>query len=161
MSQFYTKQRVSARGIVFHDGCMLLNRFGDGVYYYNTPGGGVEENETAAEAAVREVWEETGLRVAVKELVFIHEFQPRLADSEPHNHHSYSFMFRCDIIGEPTPLAAVIPDVCDCCAASEPVWVPIEQLATIDLMPRVGQQLIDYYHTGVFTPLYHLMEELP
>jgi 8-oxo-dGTP diphosphatase len=31
--------------------------------YWTLPGGGLEANETPAEAAVREVWEETGLRV--------------------------------------------------------------------------------------------------
>jgi 8-oxo-dGTP pyrophosphatase MutT (NUDIX family) len=36
---------------------------GPGVEYYVTPGGGLEADETLAEGAAREVFEETGLRV--------------------------------------------------------------------------------------------------
>ena len=32
--------------------------------YWNTPGGGVEENETHEQAAIRELWEETGIKAA-------------------------------------------------------------------------------------------------
>lgn len=38
--------------------------------YWTLPGGGLEAGETAAEAAVREVWEETGLRVRTVRLVW-------------------------------------------------------------------------------------------
>lgn len=36
---------------------------GPGVEYYVTPGGGLDEGETLAEGAAREVFEETGLRI--------------------------------------------------------------------------------------------------
>lgn len=36
---------------------------GPGVEYYVTPGGGIDDGETLVEAAVREVFEETGLRI--------------------------------------------------------------------------------------------------
>ena len=69
------KIRISSRAIIIHDGKILLNCFKDGLYY-NFPGGGIEKNETAKQAAHREVLEETGLAVDVGELVFSLEYEP-------------------------------------------------------------------------------------
>jgi len=44
----------------------LIERYRNGTHYYVFPGGGVDEGETPEGAAVREMEEETGLRVAVK-----------------------------------------------------------------------------------------------
>lgn len=38
------------------------------VHWWSTPGGGVDPGETDAQAAVRELWEETGLRVSQQQL---------------------------------------------------------------------------------------------
>ncbi|HEU4349025.1 MAG TPA: NUDIX domain-containing protein [Actinoplanes sp.] len=50
----------------------LLLRGGDparpGLRWWFTPGGGLNEGETAAEGAVRELYEETGLRLAPEDL---------------------------------------------------------------------------------------------
>jgi 8-oxo-dGTP diphosphatase len=51
----------AAGGVVIRDGCVLLvhrERYGD----WSLPKGKLEEGETWEEAALREVWEETGLR---------------------------------------------------------------------------------------------------
>lgn len=62
--------RSAARVIVVDpDGCFLLFRFAiatgphAGVVYWSLPGGAVEEGESYAEAARRELFEETGIRV--------------------------------------------------------------------------------------------------
>lgn len=44
-----------------HDSRPLHEAFPEMTVYWNTPGGGVEENETHEQAAVRELWEETGI----------------------------------------------------------------------------------------------------
>ena len=53
-----------ACGCVLHDGLVLMTAVRGG--RWTLPGGGVEPGETAAEAAVREVWEECGAHVVIE-----------------------------------------------------------------------------------------------
>ena len=52
--------------LVEDDRVALIERFRGGNHYYVFPGGGVDEGETIEEAAIREMEEETGLRVTVR-----------------------------------------------------------------------------------------------
>lgn len=56
----------AAIGIVFDEPktCILLTKRSD-VPVWVLPGGGIEEGETPEEAALREVWEETGIHVTI------------------------------------------------------------------------------------------------
>ena len=66
--------RIRAGVVLIEDNKVaLIERYRDGKHYFVFPGGGVDEGETPQEAAVREMEEETGLRVTVKrELAEIH-----------------------------------------------------------------------------------------
>jgi 8-oxo-dGTP diphosphatase len=58
--------RPSVYGIFIEDNKILLSKQYDG---YDFPGGGVDLHETMQEATVREVFEETGLKVEVGEVI--------------------------------------------------------------------------------------------
>lgn len=45
-----------------HDGRPLHAAYPDMAVYWLTPGGGIEEHETVEQAALRELWEETGIQ---------------------------------------------------------------------------------------------------
>jgi 8-oxo-dGTP diphosphatase len=62
--------RVRAGVVLIEDGkVVLIERHRAGKHYYVFPGGGADEDETPEQAAIREMEEETGLRVAIKRKV--------------------------------------------------------------------------------------------
>jgi 8-oxo-dGTP pyrophosphatase MutT (NUDIX family) len=66
--------RIRAGAVLIKDDKVaLIERYRNNKHYFVFPGGGVDEGETPEQAAVREMEEETGLRVTVKyELAVIH-----------------------------------------------------------------------------------------
>jgi 8-oxo-dGTP diphosphatase len=56
---------ISRALIVDKDKVLLLHRFKDGREYFVLPGGHIEENESEEEALVREVKEETNLKIQI------------------------------------------------------------------------------------------------
>ncbi len=68
------KIRISAKGVFFNEkGEVLLIKSIDGKYWA-LPGGGMEENESLAEAAERELREETGYSGKTDKIIFVQEF---------------------------------------------------------------------------------------
>lgn len=103
----------------------VLMVYNQDVNSWSMPGGAVEEDETLEQAAIREVQEETGLLVEIKDIVAVNEcfFKEK-------NEHAIFITFRAKVIsGE---IAIKNPD-----EISEVTWVDI---STADkLMP---------YHKG-------------
>src|SRR3977135_3854882 len=64
---------VAARGLVTRGGGDLLLVSDDGATWY-TPGGRLAAGESLKDCVVREVYEETGLKVEVGNLVYVSEF---------------------------------------------------------------------------------------
>lgn len=145
--------RVSSRAVIVYGNRILLNEFGGG-RYYNFPGGGIEEGETAKQAVVREVLEESGLAVDVGDLVFSLEYEPRSCKYMYGEVHHVSFFFRCFARSGCEAKEPAHPDVNpdDPSIKSKAVWVPIDRLSGINLVPQIHKQLAGYLETGVFEP---------
>jgi len=147
------KIRVSSRAVIVEEDKILLNCFGNGLYY-NFPGGGIEENETAKQAVVREVMEESGLTVEVGELVFSLEYEPKSCNYIGGDAHHISFFFRCYINNDVPARAPAHTDINpdDPSITSEAKWVLLSELSKINVVPKICEPLLAYLETGVFTP---------
>jgi len=145
--------RVGARAIIIHDGKILLNEFGNGLYY-NLPGGGVEDGEVVKETVVREVMEETGISVDVGEMLFVLEYEPVHFNNLYGEIPTISIVFECKIKDDITIKPASVPDQNpdDPNIKSTAVWMPIENLKDIHYVPYIQKYLMAYIETGVFTP---------
>ncbi len=74
---FEGKLRLRACGICLREDSILLVKhagLGTSGELWSPPGGGIHYNESAEEAVVREIKEETGLDSKVKNLLFVNEY---------------------------------------------------------------------------------------
>ena len=161
----YEPIRVSARAIVVHEGQILLNCFGDGLYY-NIPGGGMEPGETAPETVVREVLEESGLCVEAERLLFTYEYEPVRCENAHGSRQHLSLFFACKLLGSAEITTPLIPDQNpdDPGIQSHAKWVPVAELPNTPFVPyAILDSLMKYIETGVFAPSYfeHHLEENP
>ncbi|GAC1400514.1 MAG: hypothetical protein NVSMB52_14120 [Chloroflexota bacterium] len=87
---------MRAQVVLLREDKILLSkhRRGDKSYWV-LPGGAVEKSETPEDAAVREVWEETGLEVRVLRLLFVDG--PRMTETFTIKSPRYTFL--CEVVG--------------------------------------------------------------
>lgn len=111
--------RYRASGIIIEDDCLLLASNPRLPYLYSV-GGGVHVDETAEQAVIREVFEETGVHYDIDRLAFISE---RFVNNE----HRLSFYFLMKPRGTKT-LNAKNDD-------EKMVWIPLDKLEEYDISP--------------------------
>lgn len=81
MCQGASRGRLRACGAVLRDDHILMVQHRDGDRtYWTLPGGGVEAGETAEQAVVREVREETGLNATVVRFLFSEGYSAGICD---------------------------------------------------------------------------------
>lgn len=89
--------RLAARAVIIHDAKLLLVNAWPKARssLLCAPGGGVEPGASLPENLAREVQEETGLQIGVRQPCLVNEFHdPRTG------FHQVEVFFRCDILGE-------------------------------------------------------------
>jgi ADP-ribose pyrophosphatase YjhB (NUDIX family) len=144
VSQPNDKPLVGARGIVLHRGhVMLLRGEEPGRVYYFLPGGMVRHGETLQAACEREVFEETGVRVHARRLLYVREFiaerHKRRTAGMPANHHVIAGVFLCEVTGSsaekpPSSLGKFTADH-GAGGVTGLFWLPQTQIAGVDLHP--------------------------
>jgi len=93
------QQRVAAYAVVAREGEVLLARWtGPRGPEWTLPGGGLDFGEDPADAAVREVREETGYAVRLDGLLFVHSFRRVLPDA-PVDFHAIQIVYTATVIG--------------------------------------------------------------
>lgn len=111
---------------------LLVQHHKGGATYWLLPGGGVEYGERLEACARRELIEETGLEIAVGDLVYVSESIP------PDGHrHVVNLYFEGKVLGG----RLAVGDERILVGAQ---YVPIDRLGDLDLRPPIQQELLDY-----------------
>lgn len=134
-------QRLGAYVVVVRDGQMLLTRvspvgFPPGAWAL--PGGGVDHGESPAEAAVRELHEETGLVATSPRLIDVHDVHvvsPGRGD-QFEDYHGVHLLYTAEID------LSVSPYVVDVGGTTDLVeWVDLDRIPELPLVPVVRHVL--------------------
>ncbi|HEP1818561.1 TPA: NUDIX hydrolase [Streptococcus suis] len=115
---------VRATALLIKDGKIFLTKDSKGRYY--TIGGAIAVNETAQDAAVREVKEELGVDSRVNQLAFVVENQ---FTHEGIDFHNIEFHFIVEPIGE-IPEKMIEGQLKQTCE-----WIDIDKLVNLDVVP--------------------------
>lgn len=94
----YATPKVDVRGVVFHERKILLVRETADGGRWTVPGGWADIHETPSEAAVREVFEESGFRTRADKLLAVYD-RNRQGLIPPYPWHVYKMFFLCERIG--------------------------------------------------------------
>lgn len=116
--------------ITIWEGKILLVRSQyNGEEFFLFPGGGLEFGETLKEGAIRETFEETGIKIKIKKLVHINEYIYR----EDWNKRSITAFFLAESKGK----NEINVQTTDGEKIKEAVWMDIQKLEELDIRPKI------------------------
>lgn len=126
--------RAGASGIVFQGRSVLLVQRGRGPRsgLWSPPGGHIEPGETARDAALREIREETGVVAALDALVDVHDVILHDAEGRLQVHYLLAVYCGRHVLGDPAPAS-------DAAAAC---FVPLDDLGSRALTPGAHALII-------------------
>ena len=101
MSEPFPVVRVGAYAVVERDGDVLLARWiGSDPPRWTLPGGGLDHGEDPRDAAVREVEEETGYRVELRQLLTVESFRQLVQRPDgPVDHQTICILYTAEVVG--------------------------------------------------------------
>jgi 8-oxo-dGTP diphosphatase len=101
VSEPFPVVRVGAYAVVERDGNVLLARWiGSDPPRWTLPGGGLDHGEDPRDAAVREVEEETGYRVELRQLLTVESFRQLVQRPDgPVDHQTICILYTAEVVG--------------------------------------------------------------
>lgn len=139
--------RYRAGAIIIEDGCVLFVGNPSEDYLYSV-GGGVHHGETAADAALREVFEETGVRYEIDRLAVIHEnfFDESSGVLKGKSCHEICFYF----LMKPRGTQELNSDSVTRFGDRESMhWIPISELGSHKAFPSFLKDYLKSDHKGI------------
>lgn len=147
MARFRKLQRVAAYAVILRGDRILLSRLAPRVSrtpLWTLPGGGLDHGEDPGEAAVREVYEETGLAAVVSGQARVYSLHnPRAThDDRPADYHALRIVFEGWV-----PQDAPEPRVVEVNGSTvEAAWVPVTDVrkGTVSVTSLVHEAMADH-----------------
>lgn len=138
------RYRVGA--IIVENGCVLFAGNKNEDYYYSI-GGGVHMGESAEDAVLREVFEETGVHYEIDHLAVIHEnfFNENNGSLRGLNCHEISFYF----LMKPRGTQKLNSNSMTCGVKEEMHWLPIQDLDKYKAFPSFMKEYLAKDHHGI------------
>lgn len=90
--------KVDVRGVVFHEGRLLLVQEKLDGHRWTLPGGWADIGESAGESVAREIWEETGYHARAVKLLAVYDRNKH--PHPPYLFHAYKLFFQCELTAE-------------------------------------------------------------
>jgi 8-oxo-dGTP pyrophosphatase MutT (NUDIX family) len=138
--------RVRAVAILIeNDQVALIERHRHGKHYFTLPGGGVDPGETEEQAVMREMEEETGLRVGVKRKVAEVWYEGARQD--------YFLVERLGGefgTGTGDEMLNQHPEFLDLSGTYHPLWMPVKDLLKNPVLPAHMAEKIIQYENGAW-----------
>lgn len=138
--------RYRAAAIIIENNCALFACNETGDYFYSI-GGGVHHGETAENAVLREVFEETGVHYGIDHLAVIHEnfFNSKDGLLDGMNCHEISFYF----LMKPRGTQKLNSNSMTQGVKEEMRWIPIKDLDKYKAFPIFLRDYISNEHIGI------------
>ena len=138
--------RYRAAAIIVEDDSVLFVTNEKDDYYYSV-GGGVHLNETAEEAVLREVFEETGIHFEIDHLAVVHEnFFEGSNALEGYECHEIAFYY----LMKPRGTKELNSESYSCYGAREEMcWLPIKELDKYKAYPAFMKEYLQSPSDGV------------